>query len=213
MKFIVPVKFKKFYKEYKSKSFTILDVGCGNHAPSSTKNWFPHCRYFGVDKEMYNIAAYDVEIMEKFYKLDLREQALNDIPNNFFNVAIVSHIIEHIPNGIDVIEELTCKLIKGGKIYIEYPSVRSLSFPQSKGSLQFCDDPSHIKLYDLKEVCNVLLANDFRILKAGVRRDWVGILFLPAILFIKLLRKEPLTGFGLWDLMGFAEYVYAEKKE
>jgi len=207
------VKFKFIYREYRDKAFTILDVGCGNHSPTATKKWFPKCRYFGIDKSIYNNDQRDIDIAEKFYNIDLCKENLEDIPENFFDIIIMSHVIEHIPNGIAVIEELTRKLKHGGKIYIEYPSVKSLSLPRvDGGSLHFCDDNSHIRLYDLKEICNALLANGMKIIKAGTRRDPAGILLLPAIIMIKWLRGEPLTGFGLWDLLGFAEFVYAEKK-
>ena len=66
---------------------------------------------------------------------------------------------------------LTAKLKPGGSIFVEYPSVRSLSLPSMPGTLNFCDDHSHVRVYDLKEVANVLLANGMLITKAGTRRD------------------------------------------
>lgn len=211
MKFFVPVKFKRFYKEYKEKSFTLLDIGCGNHGPSETIKWFPGCRYFGVDKEIYNNTSADMTAMEKFYMIDLQKQSLEAVPDCFFDVIIASHIIEHLTNGADILRELVGKAKHGGKIYIEYPSVRTLRFPRSKGSLHFCDDSSHVRLYDLKEICNILLSGRCKIIKAGVRRDLFAVLLLPLVLVVKIIRREPVTGFGLWDLLGFAEFVYAEK--
>ena len=192
----------------------MLDIGCGNHSPSQTKAWFPLCVYHGVDKIEYNNNASDMESMEEFYSIDLVKEKIDVIPDNFFHVVIISHVIEHLPNGLAVIRDLCDKIVPGGLIYIEFPSVRSLAFPAAKhGVLHFCDDDSHVKLYDIKEIANVLLAEKFKIRKAGARRDKAGLLLLPFILLIKWMRGENLTGFGLWDLFGFAQYVYAEKRK
>lgn len=209
---LVPVKFKRFYKEYRTKTFTLLDVGCGNHGPSATKKWFDRCIYHGIDRGIYNNSQHDMVMMDRFYQLDLGSQSLDGIPDNYFDVIIASHILEHLRNGLSLLESLAAKAKNGGKIYIEYPSVRTLSFPRTRASLHFCDDVSHVRLYSVKEIGNTLLDANFRIIKAGVRRDPAGIICLPAIILLKWLRKEPLTGFGLWDILGFAEYVYAEKQ-
>ena len=211
--FLVPVKFKLFYEKFHNVTFNLLDVGCGNHAPSQAKAWFPFCKYYGIDKTRYNNCEDDFSIMEKFYCIDLVIDDLCNIPDNFFDVIILSHVIEHLPNGLDVVKKLTEKLVAGGCIYIEFPSVRSLNLPSVKnGILNFYDDPSHVKVYEVGEITDILIARDCRILKAGVRRDKAGIILLPFILLIKRLKGENLTGLGLWDLFGFAEFIFAEKK-
>ena len=78
-----------------------------------------------------------------------------------------------------------------------------------KGTLQFCDDTTHVRIYDLKEVSNILLDNDCRILRGGTRRDLIRILFSPLFLARGLLTGRP--GSTFWDLLGFAEYVLARK--
>ena len=39
----------------------------------------------------------------------------------------MNHVIEHIVNGIEIVEALSKKIKSGGRIYIETPSVKSLS--------------------------------------------------------------------------------------
>lgn len=208
----LPVKFKRFYKLFKDKEFKILDVGCGNHSPQITKKYFPKCEYYGIDRELYNLDAFDLMKMKEFYHFELTPYNLRKIPDNFFDVIIMNHIIEHLPNGLEIIAIITQKLKEGGFIYIEYPSVKSLKMPSLKGTLHFSDDPTHIKLYNLVDVCNILLDNNFKIIKAGTRRDKIGIFLFPIIIIVKLLRKEVLAGQGIWDVLGFAEYVWATKK-
>ncbi len=215
-KILIPYKLRLFYRKYKSVPFNLLDVGCGNKSPSITKYWFPQCNYYGVDKEIYNNDPIDLKCMEKFYQLDLESSDLSIIPDDFFQIILFSHVIEHLSNGLKIIEILTRKLSPCGNIYIEFPSLRSLSLPSARGSLHFCDDESHIRLYDIKEIVNTLLSNNVRIIKGGRKRDWRKIilspLMVPTLQIYSLFRYRSLWARGLWDLLGFADYVYGEKK-
>lgn len=208
------IKLKYFYREYKKKEFNFLDVGCGNHSVKLIKLWFEFCHYYGLDNGVYNNNDSDFKMMEKFYDIDLNNNDLSAIPNNFFDIINIYHMIEHIQNGLDIIAGLSSKIKKGGKIYIEYPGVKSLSFPSVEGTLNFCDDPTHVRVYDVKEICNVLLKNSFRIISAGTRYDGLRILLGPLLglraLLLVLFRKKNKAK-GLWYILGFAEYVYAEK--
>lgn len=209
-KFLPISKFRKFYREFKDREFTLLDIGCGNHSASLAKNWFPKCRYYGLDHGIYNNDKYDFDLMETFYDVDLSSSAMEEIPDELFDVIILNHVIEHLPNGLNVLKEVTGKLKPGGKLYVEFPSVKSLSLPNMKGTLNFCDDNTHVRLYDLREVANVLLAHDMRIIRGGTRREWWKILLFPLLALHMVVQGRPAGAFQ--DIMGFAEYVYAEKK-
>ena len=208
----MPVSLKRIYNLYKGKDFSILDIGCGNHSASITKKYFPKCNYYGLDKDNYNNNDYDFSLMTRSYKLDLENDSLDEIPDNFFDVVIMNHVIEHIDNGIEVIEILSKKIKKGGRIYIETPSVKSLSLPSQRGTLNFCDDETHKKIYSLIDIVNVLIKNNFKIIKAGTRRDKIGIFFSPYFVIKKIIKKESLSGFSIWDITGFAWFIYAEKR-
>ena len=62
------------------------------------------------------------------------------------------HVIEHLHNGDKVLEGLLTKLRSGGVIYIEYPGIRSTRLPSMRGSLNFSDDPTHVRLYSVPEI-------------------------------------------------------------
>ena len=208
----MPVSLKRIYNLYKDKEFSILDIGCGNHSASVTKKYFPNCKYYGLDKETYNNSEYDFKLMTKFYKLDLENDSLEVIPDNFFDVIIMNHVIEHIFNGIEIVENLSRKIKRGGRLYIETPSVKSLSLPSQPGTLNFCDDETHKKIYNLTDIVNVLIKNNFKIIKAGTRRDKVGIFFSPYFIIKKIIKKEGFSGFSIWDITGFAWFIFAEKR-
>lgn len=214
IKQIMPTRFKRFYNEYKDKSFKILDVGCGNHSPSITKKWFKNCEYYGVDKDIYNNDDSDLNLMREFYRIDLSGdiRQLNKIPDDFFDIVIFNHVIEHLPNGLEVLSELTEKIKNRGKIYIEFPSIRSLSLPSMNGTLNFCDDSSHVRLYSLQEVANILLSNNFKVIKGGTRRDYARIFLSPLVVLYFFLKNRKILSCGFWDIIGFADYIFAEKK-
>ncbi|PKL83322.1 MAG: methyltransferase type 11 [Ignavibacteriae bacterium HGW-Ignavibacteriae-3] len=212
-KMLIPNQFRYFYKDYRNEYFKLLDVGCGNHAARLAKKWFSNCEYYGVDRGSYNNDENDFALMKKFYEIDLQNNInkLDDIPDNYFNVIVFNHVIEHLENGVEVLGKLSSKLVKGGKIYIEFPSVNSLRLPGMQDTFNFCDDPTHIRIYSVREVANELLRNKFRIIKAGPRRNMRRIILTPLILFMDWRKTGRLVSYGLWDICGFAEYVYAEK--
>lgn len=204
-------KFKPFLVEFKGREFNFLDVGCGNHSPTRTKNVFPHCLYHGLDRDNYNNDDADFAAMEEFYRVDLETDSLEQIPDGYFDLIIMNHVLEHLQDGLSVVARLSRKLTPGGYLYIEFPSVRSLNLPSAPGTLHFCDDGSHVKLYDVKEVANALLANDCTVLRGGRRRDWFYWTLTPALYFYTRYIKRASYAGTLWDFMGFADYVLGRK--
>jgi SAM-dependent methyltransferase len=208
-----PFSFGVISRHVRSREINVLDVGCGNHMPSITKRSFPSWHYFGLDREDYNIDDHDKAVMDGYYSADLTTDALSAVPDGFFDLIIMAHVIEHLPNGLDVLSRLIPKLKAGGRIYIEYPSYRSLSLPSMPGTLQFCDDPTHVRVYSVQEISNHLLSQGMRIIRATVRRQWRRIILMPLAVPVRLLLRRTLAAGDFWDIAGFAEYVYAEKKE
>jgi trans-aconitate methyltransferase len=162
MNFLLPFRFKHFYKEFRNKSFNLLDIGAGSHSASLTKKWFPNCSYYGIDKVRdYENDPADLELMTEFYQLDVTELKFDIIPDSFFDIINMSHVIEHLPNGDKVISILLQKLKSQGMIYIEFPSVRSTKLPSMKGTLNFYDDNTHMRLYKVNEISQILKENSF----------------------------------------------------
>jgi SAM-dependent methyltransferase len=208
----MPPRLRRLYSRFKHEKFALLDVGCGNHSPSRTKKWFPQCSYFGVDREFYNIDDADMQAIQELFVLDLDCTALTEIPDEFFDVILMSHVIEHLRSGLKVLKVLVSRKLKpGGVVYIEFPSVRSLSLPSMQGTLNFCDDRTHVRLYDVKEVANVLLDSGLKVVRAGRRRCLDRILTAPIMVVYAVARKTPLRGGWFWDLLGFADFVLGEK--
>jgi SAM-dependent methyltransferase len=208
----MPPKLKRIARDFGATApIRILDVGCGNGSATRTKHWFPRCEYYGLDRANYNNSDADFALMEAYYHVDLEANiaSLAQVPAAAFDVIIIAHVIEHLHNGLDVIRVLAEKLRPGGRIYIEWPGARSLSLPSMRGSLHFCDDETHVRIYSVAEVSNTLLQSGCRIVSAGTRRDLPRILLAPANFAYQWLRDRQPSAVTLWDIAGFAEFAYA----
>ncbi|MEK9726950.1 MAG: class I SAM-dependent methyltransferase [Candidatus Margulisiibacteriota bacterium] len=211
----MPFRFNYFYPKNKRAPLIILDIGCGNQSPSVTKKYFPNCIYHGVDREIYNNSSDDITLIDKYYELDLEVNDLDEIPDNYYDLIFMAHVIEHIDNGLDVVDRLSKKLKQGGHLYIEYPSLNSLRLPSADGSLHFCDDSTHKKLYSMLDLSNRLMGSGCSIIVGKTRRSFLRILLSPIGLFFNLfyfLFKGRIHSMLMWDLFGFAEFIIARKK-
>lgn len=193
----------------------ILDIGCGNNSPSVTKHWFPDCDYSGADIQRYNIDERDDAAMDHFYLVKADGSGYDSIPDDYYDFVVLHHVIEHMQNSTPILASLCRKLKPGGYIWIAFPSLRSLSLPSAaEGTLQFCDDISHVYLPDVREVSNTLLANGVTVLHAGKTRDAVrmllGILVLP-VTIIKRVLTGKLSALGLWYILGFEDHVFGRR--
>jgi len=196
----------------------ILDIGCGNGSPSVTKRWFPGCRYTGADIQRYHLGTADDAAMDEFFPLGIDGSGYDAIPDTSYDFVILNHVIEHMKEPAPILAFLCAKLKPGGYIWIAFPSVRSLSLPHSDDeTLQFCDDPTHVYVPDLREVANILLANDVKVLHAGRSRE--GLLTTLADLFKfgkRMLRKlltGKFSGRAMWYLLGFEDHVFGQRRE
>ncbi|HUW71841.1 MAG TPA: methyltransferase domain-containing protein [Candidatus Humimicrobiaceae bacterium] len=209
-----PVRYDLLNKWLSEPSARVLDIGCGNHSASRTKKYYPSCKYYGLDRDKnYKNSPEDFKAMEAFYEVDLNSnlKRLDIIPDEFFDCLILSHTIEHLKDGKDVLLSLLPKLKKGGIIYVETPSPWSTRLPNLGIGLNFYSDPTHIKIYPLKNIEDFLKKNELSIIKSGVRRSVKRIVFLPVYILGSLFRLKRVDAGIFYDITGFANYLIASK--
>jgi SAM-dependent methyltransferase len=212
-----PMKFQYVRRRLSSSSVRILDIGCGNNSPSTTKRWFPGCRYEGADIQRYNNSDEDVAAMDAFHLLGTDTPGYSAIPDGSYDFVILNHVLEHMREPAAILATLCSKLKPGGYIWIAFPSLRSLSLPSSEDeTLQFCDDPTHVYVPDVREVANVLLANGVKVLHAGRSREGFLTTLGDITKLLKRLLKRMMTGRfsgrGLWYLLGFEDHVLGQRR-
>ncbi len=204
----------KFARNYFPKGVgKALEIGIGNDSPLIFKKIYPDAEYYGIDKTLeYNLSDKSKSLMDKFYLIDLEKKSLDVAPDNNFDYVIIAHVIEHLTNGEKVINELCNKVKNNGGLYIEYPRKASARFPSMKGTLNFYDDPTHKRFYEIDDLKNILIKNGFKIIKSGVKRDFMRIVGLPLMIIKSYAKLGYLRGSVFWDLLGFADYILAEKE-
>ena len=121
-KLIQPYRFRLIRKQLSdSKAINVLDVGCGARSSEITRNSIAVKRFDGVDNQVWHGDEKSYENIDNFYQLDLEKDNLSEVQDSFYDLVVLSHVIEHIKNGEQVIERLSKKLKVGGLIYIETP--------------------------------------------------------------------------------------------
>ena len=209
----LPAKYRYLNKLFKQGEFVLLDIGAGNHSASKTKKWFPNCEYHGLDlNKNYNNDENDFKLMKSFYELNLEDLNLDIVPNAHFDFIMMAHVIEHLKNGEDVLVKLLAKLKPGGYLYVEYPGIRSTRLPRMKGTLNFFDDETHVRVYSLTELYNLFLKNNTEIIKGGTRRYMPNILMMPLKVIHNLIKYGKILPSIFWDFFGFAEFILIKKK-
>lgn len=206
-------KFSFLKKSFRNQTFKLLDIGAGNASARKTRSLFPNCTYYGLDlNRAYGNTEEDFRLMEQFYEMDLTLLDFHLLPDHFFDAIWIVHVIEHLHNGDEVIKKLIDKLKPGGYMYVEYPGKKSTTLPSMKGTLNFKDDSTHVRLYSIPELKKLFESNHCQVISSGKRRSWFYVTVIPFRIGLRWIRNKSVTGNIFWDLLGFAEYVYVRKR-
>ncbi len=206
-------KFAFLESAFGQQAFKLLDIGTGNQSATKTVSLFPNCTYYGLDiSRAYNNTPEDFLVMKEFYEMDLTQLNFSVLPDNFFDAILFVHVIEHLSNGDEVLKGLLSKLKPGGSLYVEYPGKRSTRLPSMKGTLNYYDDSTHVRIYSIDELTTLFKKNNCSIIKSGYRRSWFYVFATPFRIILRWLRGKSITGNLFWDLLGFAEFIWIKKK-
>jgi len=212
---ISPPKIRVTQSMFQSSSrLSILDIGCGNDSPSLFKHWYPNSIYHGLDVAHYNLSEKDEKMMDKFIIVK-PGQSYNEILIQKYDIIVMNHVIEHMNDSSERVEELCNFLNPGGILYTAFPSVKSLSFPSAIGTLNFCDDPTHVFVPCIRDISNILLANGVKVIYAGKSKDSIRYIIgfiLNIYQYIRKLFFQNTNAKGLWFYYGFESSVIGIKK-
>ena len=177
---------KKDYSLIKSlpKNSRVLDIGCGDGKYFCRSMLMRDDLYLvGLDKDLYlsHIAANQIA---GFVRADCN----NPLPFKewSFDFVHIAHVIEHLPNPIILLSEVLRILRPKGILYLEAPSVSCAFIPPLglKGTLNFYDDPTHIRPYTRESLRRLGLQAGFKEkdMELFTARNKVSLLFLPYLL-------------------------------
>jgi SAM-dependent methyltransferase len=190
----------------------ILDVGCGSRVPQYFSSAIPDSFYIGVDCAADHLPYGPRDDRSRFILADLDSTRLDDIEDRSFDLVVASHVLEHLRRGTNALDFLCPKLRPGGFLYVATPVPESVAFPHKAGTLNFFDDPTHVKVISASDLREAAVRNGMSILGSGVTRRYLRLATMPLLLTLAtFLDGEP--GPALWDLYGFEHYLVGQRKE
>ncbi|MFH8119626.1 MAG: class I SAM-dependent methyltransferase [Candidatus Aenigmatarchaeota archaeon] len=172
--------YKIYFKNLKLKNKKILDFGCG----------LGQVTYMLCDTA--EVHGYDIsKIARDFCRKNTKIKILKkrDIKNNFYDVIVVSHVLEHTPKPLETLTMLRKKLKKNG-IFL-------LILPVEDNKHQSHVNDHHLYCWNFRTITNLLYFCGFEIISIRLDYDygstkflWLSRLSLNLYhVFIKLLSK------------------------
>jgi SAM-dependent methyltransferase len=207
-KFLLQTGVTKFFytRNISGQKLKILDIGLDNSSLRRAQLAYSNINlYHGLD--VCEIDAEQQKKLDKFFLVDLDQDTLEDLENNFYDLIIMNHVLEHLENGLSVVENLSRKVSTNGHFFIEFPNVNSLK-KNFFCNYHFHCDSTHKRIYQVSDISNILLANDFEILSAGYSRPMLKVISAIPRQILNILSGKPVS---LPHLSKKISHVYARK--
>jgi SAM-dependent methyltransferase len=114
-------------------------------------------------------------------------------PDGSFDRITCMHVVEHLKDPAHLINEAFRLLSPGGSLYIETPAPHTVGLESAKGeargrvTVNFFDDPTHIRPVPVEELSRVAVAAGFRAVSSGVSRN---LIFAASFPFLRIVRRH-----------------------
>lgn len=116
-----------FLDEFVSAGQNILDVGCGFGTLLDILKKEKQVNVFGVE-----VGNLDVKVAKEYFGLDnifhssLEEFAAKDENSKKFDIVIMNHVLEHLPEPLKSLEQIRRVLKSSGLLYIGVPNILNI---------------------------------------------------------------------------------------
>jgi SAM-dependent methyltransferase len=207
----------KFFKTAALANGKILDIGGGTGGIFWWKEFLAPSR---GDLKIFALDLYKGQFFDKLDGYHLINLDNEKIPheNESFDFIMMSHLIEHVRDWKQLIRECGRIMKPNGVIYIETPSIHTVSLPSrsfflEKGydcsTINFYDDNTHTEIVDLNNVDSFsesigLLSIEKGFCKNNYLQD--------ELISLGYRTKDPeTTTYGLWSKLMFASYIVLQK--
>jgi SAM-dependent methyltransferase len=134
----------------------ILDIGCG----SGVLVYRLHNAGF---KYTFGNDPFAKEVKDKYNRLLISNQPLNSIKEKY-DIIMMHHALEHVPDPIDVLKNISRLLNKDGQVLIRIPYVDSYCWDKYREDWLQMDPPRHLYLHSKKSIQIILQ-------KSGLQQD------------------------------------------
>jgi 2-polyprenyl-3-methyl-5-hydroxy-6-metoxy-1,4-benzoquinol methylase len=166
----------RFFKNVVDNA-VFLDVGAAN---GGLTYWKKYAWPVRKDIRMYGIDIHEIELKKNYIDTQVMNLEDDEIKwgkdSSFFDVIYMANALEHIQNGEKVIHDLSIRLKKGGRLYIEVPNDNMLTAPKRTDLLQkgfvcstinFYDDATHVRCYNRQQLHQLCISNNLSVVESG----------------------------------------------
>jgi SAM-dependent methyltransferase len=138
----------------------LLDYGCGSGnflETAQTAKW----QVVGVDLDPIAVS----NAKAKGYEVFLGDFTCFDNQESLFDVITMNHVIEHVHQPVELIEQAFRLLKKGGQLFIEYPNINSYGHLIYKESWRGLEPPRHLVFMSWSKITSLLQEKGFTKIK------------------------------------------------
>lgn len=148
-------------------SRVILDVGCGAGVLGSALKEKANAEVWGI--EFNEKAAIEAQLKLDNVIPGKAEDAIADLPDNYFDTIIFADVLEHLVDPYSVIEDIKKKLAPGGEIVVSIPNVRHWSVVKQllEGNWKYekwgIMDSTHLRFFTKQSITEMFEGAGFKI--------------------------------------------------
>lgn len=190
-------------RRYGRRGSRFLEVGSGmGHLTGQLEDTF---ETFGCDINHWAVKK-SKEVVKKSH---LQTASAQELPfkNNSFNVVIIKHIVEHLPDPQKAIQEIGRVTETGGTLILATPNLDSLLKPWKGDKWIGYQDPTHISLKPPAEWISYIEGAGFTIQRTFADGFWD----VPYIRFVPNMIQKLFFG-SLGGFQAITGFVFLPKR-
>lgn len=147
---------KKISKLINNKNASVLDIGCGKGDFLDKLYQLGHTALWGNDiEEPGNLSPHIHWVPGAFPQLES--------DNKQFDLITLTHVFEHLPGPVDIIEQLHQLSKPGGLIVLSQPNIQSKQAQKYKAAWLHLDPPRHLHLIPPVQLKKMFTAAGFEL--------------------------------------------------
>ena len=145
----------------------------------------------------------------EFERVDFERDRL-PWPDGTFDAVTCMHVVEHLGQLKNLFHEIARVLKPDGRVYFETPHPKTLTLPSAAGkfTLNFHDDPTHVRLVSVAEMGRFARDEGLLIEATGTSRNWLFASAHPLLCLLPASRQR-FTARVHW--LGWSAYLIAQR--
>ncbi len=153
----ISVRYYKIIKSYCPEAKKILEIGC------STGHILYGLKQYGYEIQGTDLSSRACQLAQEYYGVKVHDAEFPPPESqDSFDVIIMSHLIEHVPEPKAFITKATKFLKPNGILIISTPNSKSLGFRIFRGHYPVINPPFHLNFFN-KKTLSFLTADRYQI--------------------------------------------------